>query len=157
MPPRSAATNALTIACRRISRSIRHGSHVTDYTRGLQVNAPLPVTLPKFAMDIVYLQRRRTFVAPTKIIVVMPGETEENPSITIDLPADEMKQAVDQGASSSETTLVRLGGPVAFANFVIRQPGAIKVRAVRDSTLIRLGSLQVVEGQQTVAPEEAAN
>ena len=87
----------------------------------------------------------------------MPGETEENPSITIDLPADEMKQAVDQGASSSETTLVRLGGPVAFANFVIRQPGAVKVRAVRDSTLIRLGSLQVVEGQQTVAPEEAAN
>jgi len=107
--------------------------------------------------NIVYLQKRRTFVAPTKIIVVMPGETEENPSITIDLPADEMKQAVDQGASSSETTLVRLGGPVAFANFVIRQPGAIKVRAVRDSTLIRLGSLQVVEGQQTVAPEEAAN
>jgi hypothetical protein len=122
--------------------------YIGVYANGMNVNGKFPVALPKFAMDIVYLQRTSKFVAPTKLIVVMPGETEDNPSMVFDFPEEIIAQALEdakarQGDASQAGRLIRMGGPTVLTNFVIKEPGSIKVRIDRGDEYIRLGALEV--------------
>lgn len=138
-------------------------TYVGVYAGVLRMHGEFPVTLPKFGFDIVYLQRRRSFVAPDKFIISLPGETEENPSITIAIPDDEVKQVLkayaDKNSEDEGGKLVRIGGPIVFTNLLIQKPGAVKVRVARGDEFIRLGALEITQGELVRAPEkkEAAN
>jgi hypothetical protein len=131
-------------------------TYVGVYSKTLFVGGEFPFTIPTLSMDVIFLQRKRIFKPPTKFIVALPGETEENPSIAFELQAADIQKMIEAGKDIADDSLVRLGGPLSFSNLVIQKAGALKVRAVQDDKFIRLGALQVVQHPNFVQKEEAA-
>ena len=127
---------------------------IGTYQSQMFVQGSFPVTLPKFAFGISLLQRREHFVADARILIFLPGDSDEAPSIQ-----SEVKETME-GATLGQANLIsdflteEQKSYIAFhANFVcvpltINQPGSIKVRVVHKDRLIRLGSLAVVQSPQ---------
>lgn len=124
------------------------------YPEAIVIHTPFPALLPKFGMFFTYMQRRETAIAPTKLIIVMPGSTEDEPSLTIDLPAESFANELEKvakatAAQQADKPFMTLTGPLLLTNVVLKEPGLIRVRAVRGDELVRLGTLRVEAGPQT--------
>lgn len=141
-------------------------TYVGAYVGGsITLHGAFPFTLSKFAMDVFYLQRVAHFVMPKRIIVVMPGGTEENPSMVLEIPATAAEQVAQfqekEKSTESQKRFMRMGSPIIFSNLVISEPGEIKVRAERNGEFVRLGALTVMQdtafAQQGAETKEAAN
>src|SRR5262249_159168 len=85
-------------------------TYVGGFQGVMTVHMPFPATLPRFAMHFVYMQRRPNVIPPSKIIIVTPGTTEENPAITIDIPETESVEAL----ANAETLAKNLPGERTF-------------------------------------------
>jgi hypothetical protein len=137
-------------------------TYVGAYQATMIVQGTFPLLLPKFAMHFVYMQRRPNVVPPTKIIVVTPGTTEENPAISIEIPEAAALQSISNsetiaGKIGTDTVYAAMQGPIMLTNFVIAEPGQIKVRAIRGDQFIRLGSLKVLQDPNFVPPDAPTN
>jgi hypothetical protein len=131
--------------------------YIGTYASGtMVVHTKFPTILSRLTMDIVYLQRKRSFIAPSQFIVAMPGELEENASFRFDVPSDQIAEALEKEKAKMladpDIALIRMGGPLTLTNIQISQPGRIMVRAVRNDEYIRLGALNIIQG---AVPEEA--
>jgi hypothetical protein len=119
-----------------------------------------PITLPKFCLGIVYMQQNDKIVLPIKIWVFLPGDDEDKPSIQAEgSPEDDIAAAraarearVALGGSTEELGYATVYSQFAVAGFVLKQPGVIRVRAVRGDQLIRLGSLEVLRTTPGTSP-----
>jgi hypothetical protein len=126
--------------------------YIGTYAGGTMfIHRPFPTILPRLALDIVYLQRHTKFVMPKNFIIALPGETEQGASIRFDVAAEQAeeirKSAEASYASDPERALVRMGGPVSLTNIEIKQPGRLMVRATRNDEYIRLGTLNILQGE----------
>jgi hypothetical protein len=106
-----------------------------------------PFVLPKIALGIVYYQRCNKVVLPIRYWIFLPGDTEK-PSLVQGHPPDKSQDLIKEAA----VLAARLGTNAAFTtthsqlslvDVPIREPGLIRVRAVRGDKLIRLGTLEI--------------
>jgi hypothetical protein len=114
-----------------------------------------PFTMPKFCLGIVYMQRHGKVITPLKIWIFLPGDEEDKPSIHAESP-EQPVAALD----ATRDARIALGGTeergyvtaylqFGLMNLELKQPGVVRVRAVRGDHLIRLGALEVLR-----APEQ---
>ena len=132
-------------------------TYVGAYHGTMIVQGTFPMVLPKFAMHFFYLQRRQpNIIPPTKVLVLTPGTNEDNPAVSIEIPeGDFLKGMANIEAKSvgrAEPNYILLGGPILMTNFAIKEPGEIKVRAVRGEQYIRLGTLQILQDPSFIPP-----
>ena len=125
-------------------------SYIGVYSTTLYIHSDFPALLPKFCFDVLYSQRHeKVLLDAVKILIFLPGD-DENPSIEGEISADETKRMTELARANSTpidlknqpVTVMR--GTFQFSPFVIQKPGPIKVRAVREGKLVRLGALSVM-------------
>lgn len=131
-------------------------TYVGAYQGTMAVQGTFPFVLPKFAMHFVYMQRRPNVLPPTKVIVVTPGNTEDNPAFVISLEEADALQAMSAaevvaGPISNDAAYAMMGGPLTLTNLVISEPGSIKVRVARGDEFIRLGGLRIIQDPRFAA------
>jgi hypothetical protein len=100
-----------------------------------------PIVLPKLTMLVNYQQRQDKFINPERLVIFMPGDSEEAPSISADI---KMNQEPISKLPVGENQIVGIRATLEFAPFEIRQYGQIKVRIERDKKYVRAGSLAIL-------------
>jgi len=131
-------------------------SYIGSYGGYMFVHGPFPFTLPKFGLGIVFAQRKSLFVPNVGLRVFLPGDTEDAPSLVADLQeVAEGATAIAASAASplpaSDQSYVHLMANIILAPLVLKEPGPMKVRAVRGEDMIRLGTLTILPSQQQSA------
>jgi hypothetical protein len=110
-----------------------------------------PTVMPKFGLGITLYQRKDIFSPDMKLLIFMPGDSEDAASIQAnvtegpqqsDAPLNRATELA--GILSDERPYVIARANLIVAPFTIGQPGAIKVRAVHNDKLIRLGATSVL-------------
>ena len=121
-------------------------TYVGAYTGTMNIHAMFPVTLPKFAIAIFFNQKKEIFTANLGLRIFMPGDTQDKASIegeVEEIPSGVAEQNVIEN-SAPDKNYTLMGTSMVFAPFIIKEPGLIKVRVLRDSKMHRLGVLRVV-------------
>jgi hypothetical protein len=143
-----------TIFCDDIRHEV--GGKVTFvgvYTKHMYVHDAFPCLLPKFGVWIQYNQHPDHIVKPIKFFIYLPGDKDDGPSIILQVPEGGTNDAIAKSgylkrnlslSDEINPTFVGMGSSNVFSPFIIPAPGLIMVRAVRNGTLVRLGSLAVM-------------
>lgn len=134
-------------------------TYVGAYSGTMFVRGTFPVTLPKFALGIVYLQRHDKVMLPITFHVFLP-EAKDEPSIVAEMSEEAARSAMLLGQDlaqrvGTEAAFTTLYSHLTFAPFRIAQLGLLRVRAVRGDHLIRLGTLQIVPPPEQESPSTA--
>jgi hypothetical protein len=144
-------TYGYTIFCDDIRVEVGNRlTFVGVYAAGPIIAPSFPHFIPRLAMYVVYMQRRPNVIPPSKVLLFLPGATDDNPSVHFEVPADAAGQAAKANAAPGdqsfhgEDVYMAMGFPFGILNLHILQPGAIKLRAVRGDRLVRLGGLGIV-------------
>jgi hypothetical protein len=124
------------------------------YSGPMIVHVPFPVTLPTFAMSIALLQRRSGFVPNLGLRIFLPGDADDIPSVQAEM--SEVTEGSVASATSAvvdalhpdaqvreEDTYITMLAHMKFTQFVIKQPGVVKVRALVRDDMIRLGEMRI--------------
>lgn len=111
------------------------------YGAELVVHTEFPVTLPKFALYINYIEAFEERSDPVTLRVYLPGDDDDHPSFTGDIPVSEMRTAL--AAPTSEETQRAAAIHLVVAPLVVKAEGSIKVRALTGRGIVKLGSLRV--------------
>jgi hypothetical protein len=129
------------------------------YTTVMFVYGTFPFVIPKFALRIVYRQRHDSIILPIKFWIFVPGDSDEKPSIELVIPDEAAQQTIDNVMKMAATAQETMQHPYAtifsqmiLSPFLIREPGMLKVRAVRGDRLIRLGALLIKAADQAQVP-----
>jgi hypothetical protein len=125
-------------------------SYMGVFHTDMGIQVPLPTALPKFCMAIHYIERVELEPKRLELMLFLPGDDEETPSIRSIIPHEEhltaRKLAVENG-----NKVISMVAPVILAPFAINVFGEIRVRMKRgDDEIVRLGALRIV-------PQPAAN
>ena len=125
------------------------------YSNVMYVNASFPVTLPKFAIVVSWLDRIEGAANARKIIVNLPGDKPEEASISVDLPPHDTlqhslptKNALGEPASETIMNFELITSPIE-----IKEPGKIRVAVLVDDKEIELGKLLVTNPTAAQSPE----
>ena len=116
------------------------------YQGKMYVHADFPVTLPKFGILVRFHERLGSRSDSLVFKVFMPGDRDESPTIAGEVPMEELrKQVVTAPAEEGDEPRFN----IVQANFllsplIIKEPGAIKVRAVSGSRIVRMGAMSVL-------------
>jgi hypothetical protein len=131
------------------------------YTRHMVVHGQFPVLLPKLGVWIQYNQRPEHITKPIRFAIFLPTDAEDSPSIVMEVPPEQTEEAIAKSGylakdfslvDDKDPVFVGLGTQTVFSPFVIPSPGLIKVRAIRDDKLVRLGGLAVYGPEGPSAP-----
>jgi hypothetical protein len=120
-------------------------TYVGAYGGRLLVHGDFPVRLPKFALGITYIQRRASFIQPSKFLVFLPGDSDDQPSIESETIPDAVERygAPAEDVTNSANSILAINSMIVLSPFEMKQPGHIKVRATRGDALVRLGALLI--------------
>ena len=137
-----------TIFCEDIRQEVDGKlTYVGVFGDEIRFTGEFPVQLPRMALGIVYIQRRKVLVPPSKIFVFLPGDEDEKPSVVADLPQAQIEELIAKNPSAdpiTDETVTAFRGQIGMLNLPLMQAGMIKVRAVRNDCLVRLGAIKVV-------------
>jgi hypothetical protein len=144
-----------TIFCDDIRQEIGGKFTYVGVYRGLMfIQGSFPVVLPKLCLAVTFLQRRDILIANVGIRIFLPGETD-TPSIQADFQESQEGIVAEQTAAevsglpkAHDPSFVELHAKTILSPFAITQAGDVRVRALRDGNLYRLGGLRVA-----LAPE----
>ena len=131
------------------------------YQGQMFIHADFPVTLPKFGIVVRYHERIGSRSDPLVLKIFLPGDPDDAPTFSAQVPVDELRKAGE--ALSSEEKKTENGeikfhimqAPIILSPFVLKGPGAIKVRAVCGDEIIRMGALTIEKA--AVAPPISPN
>jgi hypothetical protein len=130
------------------------------YNTLMVIGAPFPVQLPRLCFSISITQRRELFVPKIGFRIFVPGDADDAPSIEGDM-GEVSDGAVLNGASAasdaigipkSERLFTGVFSNLMFDNFVVNEPGLIKVRADIKGKRYKLGSLRVAQAPAVQNP-----
>src|ERR1700687_1071273 len=132
-------------------------SFIGSYMGQLSVRE-FPAVLPKFGFGINLYQRREVFIPDTKLLIFMPGDSEDTASIqanVADIQGGEALRQADSiaGLLPDQKAYVAVRANLIIAPFTVSQAGVIKVRAVHDDKLIRLGAINIMQPLQPITPK----
>lgn len=129
-------------------------SYIGAYGGHMFVHVGFPITLPKFGFAMFLFQRIDDFVPELGIRIFLPGDPDEAASIQAQMgevvegatmaQVDAQKSAVHPAANLPEDSpMVSMQANLVLAPLVIKEPGQIRVRAVRKGDLVRLGGMTI--------------
>lgn len=130
-------------------------TYIGVYSADMVVHVPFPVTLPKFAFGITFLQHKRIFDPNIGLRIFLPGDLPNEASIQGNL-SEKAEGSIGAGLDAQERLrhpsvrrdpedeqVVVLHANAILGGLIIKEPGKIRVRAVRGEDMIRLGSLRI--------------
>ena len=125
------------------------------YQAVMYVHEDFPTSIPKLVLSIHYSEKLGSEPKPTSIQIFMPGDRDEQPGMTADLPVDDIRKmpvpALGTELGLPPPEFLSLGMQVAFAPLQLKNPGVIRVTANRGGEKIRLGSLRVLRAPPNLA------
>ena len=142
-----------TIFCDDIRQEISgKRTLVGVYGASMYVNAEYPVTFPQLSMVVHYMEDPDIELPPLILKVFLPDATEEEPSFQINLPknfptAQQRRDGEAQEDERGDGLRLIMTFPIQLGGVEIAKPGPIKVRMERGDELIRLGRLNVRQGE----------
>jgi hypothetical protein len=132
------------------------------YGSQMFIHGTFPITLPKFAFGITFVQKKRIFDPNVGIRIFLPQDADDAPSIQADM-GEHSEGAVlaslppqnppPLASEPNNQAVITLHANLIFAPFTITAPGAIKVRVARRGDLVRLGALLIAEAPQAIPPK----
>lgn len=105
-----------------------------------------PVTLPKLCLRISYFERPHESTDPIQVRVYVPGDPADMPSFKVDIPREQINALPIPTPEPDLEQMIAIIFHMEAAGMVIKEPGAIRVRAYRGDTEVRLGSMTVRKG-----------
>jgi hypothetical protein len=125
---------------------------VGSYGGRMYVNAPFPVTLPKFAISVIFQQAKELFIPNLGIWIFLPGDSDDHPSIqgvftehSEGATLKHLEQA-PQLPSDIPARYVGITSNMTLQNLVLKEAGTLSVRVLRGDDLHRVGRLAVLQG-----------
>jgi hypothetical protein len=122
------------------------------YRGRMYVHGSFPFTLPKFGIAINFAQIKEKFVANLGVRIALPGDPDDKPSVLAEL--NETSEGAIEQAMGKEPLpedhhkYNQLSAAMVFSHLVIKEPGAIAVRVLRNDELHRVGRLLILQGSQ---------
>jgi hypothetical protein len=136
-----------TLFCDDVREEVRDKlTYLGTYTGRIAHNK-FPFVLPKIVLGIVYYQPRNQVVLPIRYWIFLPGDTEEKPSIVQEHSREKSQNLIKKAealAARPDAAFTTTYSQFSLIEIPIREPGLIRVRAVRGNELIRLGTLEIV-------------
>jgi hypothetical protein len=143
-----------TIFCDDIRQEIGNKlSFIGIYTGLMQIHVPFPVTLPRlciYAIGVHSWDEALREIRAVDFKIWFPGNSGEEPSINVPVYRHDQGQPVpslppleDAFNDPDIDRQMRIAVPMWIETAVIPSPGNIKVRAVIDSQVVKLGALRV--------------
>lgn len=132
-------------------------SFIGSYAGLMIIHVPFPVALPTFALAVTIMQKRKVFDPNLRLWVFLPGDSESEPSIqgkftevlqgkVVDAASSQLETlhpATQDSAILPEDRYVALSAHMRFSQLILKEPGAVKARAVIGDNIYRLGVLLV--------------
>jgi hypothetical protein len=108
------------------------------------VGAGFPATLPKFCVAVSYYTRPSDPKVPVTLKIFLPGE-EDSPAIAEELKIPDWDRLQKEDPPEGfDDPLIPVPVQVVFSPLVLKEPGAILVRAYAGEKEIKLGALRVL-------------
>jgi hypothetical protein len=133
-----------TVFCDDIRQEV--GGKITfvgTYRQALIVHGTFPITLPKFAMAIHYLEKTSETPEKVDLKVFFPGDADDAPSISGELSLAEASKGVPDAEKNNPKRVSTFTTQIVIAPFELKASGSIKVRIKRGDQIIRVGRLRV--------------
>ncbi len=113
------------------------------YGPNMLFDAPFPITVPKLGIVVKYFERPAESTDPLQLVIFMPGDEDEKPSIVADVPRQQLRSLPGKPESNQDelrwmATMNLVLSPITFTTL-----GRMKVRMRRGSDIINLGSLRI--------------
>lgn len=131
-----------TIFCDDIRQEV--GGKITIigvYSGVMFVLGEAPYHLPKFCFLVEYAEGKNANSPPIALQIFLPGDDEEQPSFSFDLPTP--PNEIENDPFVEEPSYIGMRIPVVLSPFEVPSEGVIKVRMKRGDDYISLGSLAV--------------
>ena len=120
---------------------------VGSYNGTMLIRGEFPITLPKFAVSVFFLQSKAVYEPKLTLKVFLPGDSADAASVEVEVePPPETPLF-----SNEEKANVGVRANIIMSPLVINSPGAIKVRMQRQGQLHPIGSLAVVAVDATLS------
>ncbi len=110
------------------------------YTTEIIIHPAFPAVLPTFAIIVRYTERRAENYLPVIFRVFVPGQ--EDAAFEAEVSKEQL-EAVPLTDDQEPDRQILIGFAAQFRNFVIPEPGYIRVRAYRGDDEIKIGSIRV--------------
>jgi Family of unknown function (DUF6941) len=125
-------------------------TYVGVYSGRMSVNASFPATLPKFGIAVTFYQLKEKFVPHLGLRVFLPGDSGEEASIQGDFGETSegaIRQQIESQPRIPETKYITMNAGLVLSPLIIKEPGSITVRVLRDDKLYRVGHLSILQGE----------
>jgi hypothetical protein len=143
-----------TIFCDDLRREVNGKAIYIGVYAGAIVVPFVPIGLTSLVAMVTYRERPGESTDPVVIKIFIPNNTEDNPSVTVDLAMDEHRKAQRDASPGLEDgdRFISVEIPIMVSPFLISSEGFVRVRAYRGDEEIKLGSLRVQVGQVVGSP-----
>ena len=148
----------LTIFCDDVRQEVGGKmSLIGVYGADIQFSVPFPLTVPKLSLVAYYnIDARDPNRDDVELVVLFPGDPEDGPTVRSVFPIAQMIEDVIRPEWLEADGLYRLSAVMTFSPLMLKQPGEIRVRAMRSGDVIKLGSLVVREMASSQSVERVA-
>lgn len=146
-----------TIFCDDIRQEVSGKLILIGVYQGIMlIHGAFPITLPRLCFSITLAQKVELFSPNVVLRIFVPGDPEDASSIEAQLGENVeggLEKEADKnshvlGVPESERKYLHFFSNMQFENFLIKEPGLIKVRADIDGKRHQLGSLRIVQAPQ---------
>lgn len=114
--------------------------------------AVIPGAILQLHLLVHYFEDSSDAATPLELLIFMPGDAEESPTIRVEIPAREPPPRPPE-LVPGEDWRTGLMMPLLIAPFQATQEGSLKVRMKRGDDIVRLGSLRIALMPQEQAAE----
>jgi len=129
-------------------------SLVGCYGADIIIPGEFPFTLQKLCFSIRIFQRRELLDPNIEVRIYLPGDPDDTPSVSASAKETSEGAVADatarevEGLPLADQRVVGMTLSLAAAPLVLKERGAIQVRAIRKGKMIRLGGIRVVSQQE---------
>lgn len=120
-------------------------TYVGTYNGVMFAHTEFPLTIPKFAIAVFFSQKKEVFKPDLGLRIFLPGDSHDKASIEGKIKNDQNEVLYEDIIDNlpTEEKIIKLTANLIFAPLIIKAPGLIKVRVLRDAQIHRLGALGV--------------
>jgi hypothetical protein len=114
------------------------------YGPDLVVLGELPTVLPLFWISVFALFPPEKPVGGVQVLVYLPGDTDEKPSIAVDLPwSFEPSDVAEKPPHADALASLYFRHQLALPRLQLKEAGFIRVRLIHGEQRIRVGALRI--------------
>lgn len=116
------------------------------YSGSIEFYGEPPGRMNKLCLSITYFEAKDEIGPPVEFQVFMPGDEDDKPSASVNIPVDIMKHPLEPppGIDISPDSRIQAQFLIDVEPCIIKQQGRITVRALRDGHRYLLGSIMVI-------------